>query len=278
VEQKLKMKNLSSRFISAIIALIILVCFVYFLRERGIYLISLLIVVRASFEIARMFFNPEYPILARKLFVILSTSIFIIITQETLHGLAGIAMILSFLLIACFGVLYHKRFKDLPQVLSFVAKSCAGLIYTCFIPACIIWITQTNNGMEWFFCLLAVVFAGDIGAFIFGSKFGKTKVAPLLSPNKSFEGALGGLLFSSCTAIAFQYFLPNTPTLVLMFCGLFGGFLGQIGDFFESLIKRVSGVKDAGSIMPGHGGVLDRLDGVMLASPLFYIAATYYSL
>ncbi|MBC7466006.1 MAG: phosphatidate cytidylyltransferase [Bdellovibrio sp.] len=272
------MKNLSSRVISAIIALIILTLFIYFGKEKGLYVIGLFTVVRASFEIARMFFNASYPKFTRNLFLIVSTLLFILVTQEELRSISGVALILSFIFLACFGILYHRRFKDLDQILSFVAKSCLGLVYTCFLPACIIWTSQTNNGMEWFLCLLAVVFAGDIGAYIFGSKFGKTKIAPTLSPNKSLEGSLGGLLFSTLVAFAFSYVLPNTPVLALVFCGLVGGFLGQVGDFFESLIKRVSGVKDSGTIMPGHGGILDRLDGVLLASPLFYLAANYFSL
>jgi len=272
------MKNLSSRIISAVVALILLILFVYYGREKGIYVIGILAVVRASFEIARMFFNAEYPTFTRSLFITLSTLIFLLVTQEELKFISGVALILSFIFITSFGIIFHRSFKNLDQVLTFVAKSCLGLVYTCFLPACIIWTTQTNNGMEWFFCLLATVFAGDIGAYVFGVKFGKTKLAPTLSPNKSLQGSIGGLLFSVCTACAFQFILPNTPVYVLLTCGLFGGFLGQIGDFFESLIKRVSGVKDSGTIMPGHGGILDRLDGVLLASPLFYLAATYYSL
>lgn len=272
------MKNLSSRIISAIVALIILTLFVYFGGDKGIYVIAIFTVARASFEMARMFFTNEYPSFTKSLYVVLSTATFFLISQEQLRSISGVALILSFIFIATFAIIFHKSFKSLDQILTFVAKSSMGLVYTCFLPACIIWTTQTNNGMEWFFCLLAVVFAGDIGAFLFGVKFGKTKLAPTLSPNKSLEGSLGGLLFSTAAAFGFQYFLPNTPIYVLLTCGLLGGFLGQIGDFFESLIKRVSGVKDSGTIMPGHGGILDRLDGVLLASPLFYLAANYFSL
>ena len=106
----------------------------------------------------------------------------------------------------------------------------------------------------------------------------KNTVAPALSPKKTIQGAAGGLLFSLVMALAFKYYLPATPFYVLAVCGLLGGTLAQIGDFFESLIKRVSGVKDSGSIMPGHGGVLDRLDGVLFAAPLFYFAAINFSL
>lgn len=272
------MKNLSSRIFSAAVALLVLFLALYFGRESGVYLITFFVVVRGSFEIARMFFNENYPKNVKRFFVGLSSIIFLIVTQEHLRVLSGVAMIFSFVLIVCFGVLLHKQFKSVDLILTFVAKNCLGLIYACFLPATVVWTLQTNNGMEWFLCLLAVVFAGDIGAFLFGVKFGKTKIAPLLSPNKSLQGSFGGLLFSTLAGFSFIFILPNTPLPVLLLCGILGGFFGQIGDFFESLMKRVSGVKDSGSIMPGHGGVLDRIDGVLLSAPWFYIVATYYSL
>lgn len=182
------------------------------------------------------------------------------------------------MLVAVVGILFHRSFKHIEDILTFSTKCMMTIVYTCYLPATIVWISRTNQGIEWFLCLLAVVFAGDIGAYVFGSLFGKTKIAPQLSPKKSLQGGLGGLFFSVLAALAFSNFMPNTPITVLFVCGLVGGFLGQVGDFFESLIKRVAGVKDSGSIMPGHGGILDRLDGVLLAAPLFYLASHHYSL
>ena len=199
------MKNLLSRILSAAIALIILFFAIYYGRELGVYALAFLVVIRGSFEMARMFFDDSYPRFVKKLLIFLSTSIFLIITQENLRSISGVAMIFSFVLVTCLGVVFHKSFKNLDQILTFVAKNCLGLVYTCFLPATVVWTTQTNNGIEWFLCLLAVVFAGDIGAFIFGVNFGKTKIAPLLSPNKSLQGALGGLLFSMITAFLFQF-------------------------------------------------------------------------
>lgn len=272
------MKNLSSRIISALVALLGLAAAVYFGGEIGIYVIILLVTIRCSFEMARMFFNDAYPHYVKRLFVFLSTVIFLVITQENMRPMTSVLLIISFVIIASFGVAFHRHFKSLEQILTFVAKNCLGLVYVCFLPATVVWTLQTNQGVEWFLCLLAVVFAGDIGAYIFGVSFGKTKLAPSLSPNKSLEGAVGGLIFSTLTACAFSNFLPGTPLYILIICGLFGGVFGQIGDLFESLIKRVSGVKDSGTIMPGHGGLLDRLDGVLFAAPLFFIVSTYFSL
>lgn len=272
------MKNLSYRTISALIALVIVVGAIYFGEHTGAYLLCLFVVVRGSFEMARMFFTSTYPPAVKWLFVILNTALFIFITQENLQYLSSFAVISGFVLIASYGVIFHKTFKDLDQVLTFVAKSSLGLVYVCLLPATVAWTIQTNNGIEWFLCLLGVVFAGDIGAYVFGVTMGKNTIAPALSPKKTVQGAAGGLIFSLILGLSFKYFLPATPLYILAVCGLLGGTLAQIGDFFESLIKRVSGVKDSGSIMPGHGGVLDRLDGVLFAAPLFYFAASNFSL
>ncbi len=271
------MKNLSSRALSAIVALILFLAAIYFGHKTGAYVFCLFVVIRGSFEMSRMAFSNNYPRFVKRLFVFLCTTLFLLITQVQLKYLSNFALIFSFVLIASIGVLFHRAFKNLYQVLTFVAKSYLGLVYVCFLPATVAWTIQTNNGIEWFFCLLTVVFAGDIGAYLFGTTLGKTKIAPSLSPNKSVQGAIGGLFFSLLAALSFKYFIPEAPLYILAICGLFGGLLGQIGDFFESLIKRVFGVKDSGSIMPGHGGVLDRLDGVLFAAPLFYFAALNFS-
>ena len=272
------MKNLSYRAISAVVALIILTAVLYFLKVNGIFLLCLFVVVRGSFEAARMFFSNQYPKFAKRLFVGLSTISFLLITLEKFQYAVNFGMIFSFVLIACFGVIFHRAFENLDQILSYVAKNTLGIVYTSFLPATVVWMSRSEHGMQWFLTLLAVVFAGDIGAYIFGVTMGKTKIAPLLSPNKSVQGAIGGLLFSASAAAVAHQFIPEVPLPVLVLVGLFGGMFGQIGDFFESMIKRVSGVKDSGSIMPGHGGVLDRLDGVLLAAPLFYFMATTYGL
>ena len=272
------MKNLSSRVISAVIALIFLFLAIFYGRENGVYVLILIAVVRGTFELARLFFDTSYPAFSRWFMVILFSLIFVVIAQESFRSLAALAIIFCFVLVTCVAIIFHKSFATTEKMISFINKFCMGLIYTCFLPACVAWTIQTNNGIEWFLCLLAVVFAGDIGAYIFGVNFGKTKIAPTLSPNKSLQGALGGLLFSTIVASLFCFVLPNTPIYAFPLFGLLGGFLGQIGDFFESSLKRVSGVKDSGTIMPGHGGLLDRLDGVLFAAPLFYVAATYFSL
>ena len=264
--------NLTFRIFSATVALIILFLAIYYGRETGIFIVALFCVFRGSFEIARLFFQDKYPKFAKPFFVGLCLSVFSIITFDGYKSLAGILIVLAFVLVVSVGILLHRLFNQTDDLLAFVTKCMMGLVYTCYVPATIVWMTQTNMGLEWFLCLLAVVFAGDIGAYVFGSLFGKTKIAPLLSPKKSVQGGLGGLFFSILAALGFSYFLPNTPFFVLFFCGLFGGLLGQIGDFFESLVKRVAGVKDSGSKKPSESWAVNpSREAAVKSSEIFFV-------
>lgn len=272
------MTNLVSRTISAIVVLIVFAAVVYYFGQNGVYGCICFVVARGSFEIARMVFNNKYPKFATYAFIGFNLLTFFFLTLEKTKPFALFFILLSFVFSVFTGIVFHKKFNDIQSIFSYISQSCFSSIYTAVIPAAVAWIVYSQQGLNWFFCLLAVVFSGDIGAYLFGVTMGTTKIAPTLSPNKSLQGALGGLLFSTLAAFAFSYILVDVPLVLLLACGLFGGLLGQIGDFFESLIKRVSGVKDSGSIMPGHGGVLDRIDGVLMAAPLFYFAANYHSL
>jgi len=272
------MPNLISRTLSALVALAILFSTIYFFASSGTYALIIFSSVRCSYEIARMVFKAHYPKFATYAFVLINLATFLFLTVEPTKNFAMFFILLSFVASVVVGILFHKKFRDLQTIFDYVSQSAFGTLYATVIPAIVTWLVYSQHGMNWFYCLLAVIFAGDIGAYLFGVTMGTTKVAPTLSPKKSLQGAIGGLLFSTLAAYVFSFVLTDVALPVLLACGFFGGLLGQIGDFFESLIKRVSGVKDSGTIMPGHGGVLDRIDGVLLAAPLFYFAANYHSL
>jgi phosphatidate cytidylyltransferase len=134
-----------------------------------------------------------------------------------------------------------------------------------------------DHGVKWIFLLLIIVMAGDTAAFYVGSTLGKRKLYPIVSPKKSVEGMIGGLA-GSCvgTLIAGATFFPELTVAGAIATALIVGLLGQLGDLFESLLKRSFGVKDSGNIFPGHGGMLDRLDSVLFAAPSLYIYARYF--
>lgn len=117
--------------------------------------------------------------------------------------------------------------------------------------------------------LLAVVWAGDTGAYFVGRAIGRHKLYPLVSPKKTIEGAIGGLAASvGVAALIAALWLPQLSVPHAVVIGLLGGMAAQIGDLAESLVKRACGVKDSGRLLPGHGGMLDRVDGVIFAFPV----------
>lgn len=126
----------------------------------------------------------------------------------------------------------------------------------------------------WFLFPMFVVWAGDTGAYFVGRAFGKTKLAPRVSPGKSWEGAAGGLAASVAGAFLAVWILPLPviPAWLVITMAIPGAILGQIGDLCESLIKRATGFKDSSSLLYGHGGMLDRVDALIFAAPWILIA------
>lgn len=138
--------------------------------------------------------------------------------------------------------------------------------------------TLTTLGLGWYLLAQCVTWLTDVGAYIAGRRFGRHKLAPAISPGKSVEGAIGGLILGALTAMlcAFAFGLPLAPPLAAL-VGIALSGLGQLGDLAESLIKRQVGVKDSGSLIPGHGGVFDRLDSLLIVATATYYLARAFS-
>ena len=134
---------------------------------------------------------------------------------------------------------------------------------------------RRQDGAYWVILLLSVVWMGDTGAYFAGRAFGKHKLHPKVSPKKTWEGALGGLVASlGAGALAAGWYLPAFPWLGLVVAVLPAAILGQAGDLCESVLKRTCGVKDSGRILPGHGGILDRVDALVFAAPILVAYAS----
>ncbi len=168
------------------------------------------------------------------------------------------------------------RFKTDNRVVEGVARQMQGLIYIPLALSTLILLRMGPNGVRWIFFLLFVVFLGDVGAFYAGRIFGRHKLCPAVSPGKTIEGAIGAMAVSIAVGFCFMLiFLPHLPPIGSLFLFIAVSFAGQAGDLFESELKRVSRVKDSGSILPGHGGLLDRVDALLFAAPTAYLFKTY---
>ena len=160
-----------------------------------------------------------------------------------------------------------------------VALTFTGVVYVAWLASYIVLVRAWNaggvDGRDLIFFLFLVTWATDIGAYYIGSRLGRHKLYPKISPKKSVEGAVGGFVFSVGMAVTCKYwFYHNLPLHDAVTLGVILGIVGQMGDLAESMIKRSARVKDSGGIFPGHGGILDRVDSMLLNAPALY----YYTL
>jgi len=130
---------------------------------------------------------------------------------------------------------------------------------------------QNLTGPKGTLLLMATIVVSDTAQYYTGRAFGRRPLAPTISPKKTVEGAIGGVLIATAfMAIAMTFLFPATPVVVRVLLGLVVVFLGITGDLFESRLKRLAGMKDSSHLIPGHGGVLDRIDALLFAIPIFY--------
>jgi phosphatidate cytidylyltransferase len=162
-----------------------------------------------------------------------------------------------------------------PGVLGDVAAAAFPMVYLG-LPLGSLVALHATAGRESVMLLLVTIVVSDSAQYFTGRWFGRHKLSPAISPKKTLEGALGGFLIAPAVmAIVAQWWLPGRSTGWLLLVGLAMVGLGIAGDLFESLLKRSAGVKDSSALIPGHGGVLDRIDAMLFAAPVFYVLLKY---
>ncbi|NOX81154.1 MAG: phosphatidate cytidylyltransferase [Deltaproteobacteria bacterium] len=164
-------------------------------------------------------------------------------------------------------------YRRLDDVFDFIRRSAFGVVYIGFCLAHLVLIRFLPLGVAWLFVLTAITAGSDTGAYYIGKGFGRRKLCPGISPNKTVAGALGGISSGVLAALlAGHFLLPQVSLVVIGLAALGLSVIGILGDLAESMIKRSEGIKDAGTILGGHGGVLDRIDSLLLTAPiLFYL-------
>jgi len=171
--------------------------------------------------------------------------------------------------ILLFLILMQFRRRQSSGVVIDISTTLFGILYVSWFFTFLIKIIYLPYGMGLLAAVLMMTKLGDIGAYFIGSKFGKHLLLPRISPKKTIEGSIAGLIFSAIGGMLCKQFLPFTY-LHLAVIGLFCGAIGQLGDLSESLIKRDCQVKDSGKLIPGMGGILDEIDSLLFTAPAFY--------
>ncbi len=266
---------MKTRIVSAVIFLVIFCVLYHYFEVKALLGLSALLLLGGTDEYfslikERVQINLKFKIL----FLVNAVGLFISIFDS--QQLFICWFILSWIAFASYFV-FQTTEKNLDE--TFFAQSfiCLAFVYCVLIPSLMGKLIMGPYGKELFFMTLILVFSGDTAAYFFGKFFGKSKLHPSISPNKTKVGSLFGLIFSGIAAGVCSLLLFNGSYFwYFIGIGFLGGALGQAGDLFESHLKRFSGKKDSGIIMPGHGGFLDRFDGVYFVIPLMFSLQTYF--
>jgi phosphatidate cytidylyltransferase len=191
-------------------------------------------------------------------------------------GLTAATATVLFILLSAHLLLYAKK-EAVSHSLGAVTFT---QLYIPFLLSHVLLLFQLPFGRRWIFFVLFVVFAGDTGAYYIGSRWGRHKLWPAVSPGKTIEGAFGGLFSSLVVAVISGKLLFSSAGITVAFLLILAtglALVGQTGDLVESMLKRVSQVKDSSGLLPGHGGLLDRLDSLIFAFPLTYYGLIFFA-
>ena len=254
---------------------IIIVPPVIFLIGLGPPVVLTLMVLLATFFGLREFYNltlPQSKWIERWVGMVLGLILSMIITQ----GDTKIVFPFFVFLLLLLSVLFMGTSQNLSSAISNIGIVFFGIFYIGFLLSYVSLIRNMIDGKQWVLFLIATVWAGDISAFLSGSLFGKHKLYPKISPNKTYEGLAGAIVGSIIVALSFALlFVPQLEIGLCILLAIGLGVLGQLGDFTESMLKRSAHVKDSGSLIPGHGGMLDRLDSFLFSAPFLHYSLLY---
>jgi len=223
-------------------------------------------------EFYRFFPEPAYSV--QKFSGIITGSLIFILSYLCFSGMlnpAFFTLIIPAVLFICIAGLYRTRDNTLISA----ALLIFGWIYIAIPYSISAWLAfpDMNNHIYTpgiLLGLLCLIWLNDTGAYVFGMLFGKHRLFERISPKKSWEGFIGGAVFTVILGYFLNYFAPVLPRMDWIILSLLVSVFGVFGDLFESLLKRNAGVKDSGSLMPGHGGLLDRMDSLLFIIPISF--------
>jgi phosphatidate cytidylyltransferase len=268
---------LGQRIITAIVLLSALLLMVFFTNALMFSLVLTLVTLLGAWEWTRLaniksLFGRSLYCLA---FVVGCALIYISLKNNIIVVLNAS---LLFWLLALFLICTYPHYNNYWNKLSVLGLMGFLVLIPCWLV--MLHIRSQDDFAFNFLSLIVLVAAADVGAYFSGRNFGKHKLAELVSPNKTWEGVIGGL--AACFLIVIILFVPKSflqdesiNWFLLIVLPLLVSSFSVIGDLFESMLKRVRGLKDSGNILPGHGGILDRIDGIVSTTPIYMLILLY---
>jgi phosphatidate cytidylyltransferase len=237
--------------------------------------LSLMVLVATFFGL-REFYTLALPD-ARGIERLMGIGLGLILSFLVIHGDFKAILPFFVVLLLLLSLLFLAISQNLPSTISSMGILLFGILYIGFLFPHVSLIRNMADGRAWVLFLIVTVWAGDIFAFLSGSLIGKHKLYPKISPNKTYEGLGGAIVGSILVALVYShFFIPRMDVGICVLVAIGLTILGQLGDFTESMLKRSAQVKDSGSLIPGHGGMLDRMDSFLFSAPSFHYFLLYF--
>ena len=273
---------LKQRVLTSLWFVPLLVIVAWFGGEPGFTALMVTFGILAALEFYRMMAGAKTPPLTY--FGVIWTAFFILSRNSELQALLEAhfnpdlltpLLLTSAVVLSLIGLLIRRQKEG--AFTSWV-WTIAGILYIGWLLSHLVALRGLDDGRNWVFFILFVTWVSDTTAFFIGRKFGQRKLAPNISPGKTWEGTIGGICGAILMSILF--FTPTPFQLPLAYwqailLSVLTSIMGQVGDLIESLLKRNMGVKDSGKLMPGHGGILDRIDSLIFAGIVVYYYAIW---
>jgi phosphatidate cytidylyltransferase len=266
--------SLRKRVPTALFLLLLVFLVIQFSRHLIFFLFAQVVILASLFEFYNLFrLKKLFPqkTLGILLALIISASFYF--TKFPLE----LALFLCLLIAGLYYVISFNTLEKLVTFPSSVSLTVFGPLYLSFTLNFFYPLREDWRSPFYIYFLFAVIFLGDTGAYFFGKLWGRRKMVPMASPRKTWEGSFGGILFAVLGALlAQQVLLRSIPLWKALVSGILIHAVAQLSDPLESLFKRGVGVKDSSNVLPGHGGVLDRIDSLILGAPFFYYLIKFF--
>lgn len=262
---------MKERVLAAIGALIIVLPLLFWGGIWGMFILGAAACFIATGELRNMLLpDSKHLLLPLQGIYLVCFACFSFLQEGGAASILGVASVFLWI-IALFGE------EDNEKGMQFAMRSTFGLIYVPLLLGTFVQLRALENGLAWVCLVFLITWSADTGAYFAGRFLGKNKLFPRVSPKKTIEGVVGGVVLSVIVSVWFMgKWLEDVNMIHAVILGIGLALFSVIGDLVESMIKRATGVKDSGNIMPGHGGIVDRLDSLLFTFPLTYCYVTWF--